>query len=258
MTNAFPTVKLFGFDFSKAETITEVASHILSNHDVPGCRFLITPNASILVCYNEKKHKALKASYKNAEYILPDGMPIVWLSRLKGKRIYRLPGSELFPVLWKQLVESQIPVVCVVANESLAEKLQTEHKGCRCIVPRFFQATEEDYIKELSAEIVSVVKETKAKYVFIGLTSPKQEKLALEIKKVIGVDKEFSVLVLMLGASFEFYFGLKARAPLWMQRNGLEWLHRFIKEPRRLWKRYTVDNFRFLLLALRELLISGK
>jgi len=58
--------------------------------------------------------------------------------------------------------------------------------------------------------------------------------------------------VLLLGASFEFYFGLKSRAPQWMQRSGLEWLHRFASEPRRMWKRYTVDNARFVWLSLQE------
>ncbi len=64
--------------------------------------------------------------------------------------------------------------------------------------------------------------------------------------------------VLLLGASFEFYFGIKSRAPGWMQRNGLEWLHRFASEPRRMWKRYTVDNFRFAWMSLKELLSARR
>jgi len=59
--------------------------------------------------------------------------------------------------------------------------------------------------------------------------------------------------LLLLGASYEFYYGLQHRAPVFWQKTGLEWLYRLIREPRRLLKRYTVGNFRFLLIALRDL-----
>jgi N-acetylglucosaminyldiphosphoundecaprenol N-acetyl-beta-D-mannosaminyltransferase len=94
--------------------------------------------------------------------------------------------------------------------------------------------------------------------VFLGLNFPKQEKLGMHIAASLGDDAERSALVLLLGASYEFYFGLKPRAPRWMRRYGLEWLHRFMQEPLRLWKRYTVDNLRFIGLALKELFRSSE
>ena len=79
----------------------------------------------------------------------------------------------------------------------------------------------------------------------------------MQIAAQLQEDSTQSVLLLLLGASFEFYFGFKPRAPRWMQDSGLEWLHRFMQEPGRLWKRYTVDSFRFMLIALRELFRSS-
>jgi len=67
-----------------------------------------------------------------------------------------------------------------------------------------------------------------------------------------GYDK--GVLILLLGASFEFYFNLKKRAPAFYRKTGLEWLHRFMTEPKRLWKRYTIDIARFFWISFKELL----
>lgn len=248
------TFNFFGFDFSIAASVADVADTIMRERTQPGVRHLITPNASMLVYYYEHQHAALLGFYRHAHYVLPDGVPIVWLSRLKsGAKLHRLAGSDLFPAIWARIKAAGLSAVFIVANKMLAQKISHEYPGCRCIIPRFFSVDDNAYCSELATAVVSALQELDAGFVFIGLGYPKQEKLGMVITEQLEEVQRKSVLILLLGASFEFYYGLKSRAPQWMQQLGLEWLYRFIQEPRRLWKRYTVDNFRFLLLAIKEL-----
>ncbi|MEO6831775.1 MAG: WecB/TagA/CpsF family glycosyltransferase [Chitinophagaceae bacterium] len=243
--------RLFGFSFSKAASLQQVVDAILELA-ADEVRQLITPNASTSLYYNENENKELLDFYRNAAFILPDGMPIVWLGNLKGLGLHRLPGSDLFPLLWTEIKGRKKASVFVLARQELAEKLAVENGNCTFIVPPMFEAADREYIRSLANEVVSQVRERQASFVFLGLNFPKQELLGLEITNALNESAHAKPLILLLGASFEFYLKLKTRAPQWMQRTGLEWLYRFMKEPRRLWKRYTVDNFRFLLLAAKE------
>ncbi len=260
MSTRAKKVFLFGFGFHPARHVAEVAAEIIQDmKEHTEVAQLITPNASQIVYYNERRHRALKDFYMHCRYILPDGMPIVWLSRLKRTRaLHRLTGSDLFPKLWRYIVADQSESVFVLANEEIARKFGAEHPECHFIIPHMFGADDETYINELAAEVATAVNATNSKFVFLGLGYPKQEKLGMAITARLEEGLDHPVLILLLGASFEFYFGMKPRAPQWMRRNGLEWLHRFMQEPLRLWKRYTIDNFRFVMLALQELLRRTK
>lgn len=223
----------------------------------PAIRYLITPNASTIVYYDEPKNKGLKDFYGNTDYVLADGMPVVWLSKMKrGKALSdRLTGSDLFPELWKRIKSEHLPVVMILPNDKLDSFYHADYPNSSSIVPRMFDADDDKYMHLLGKETALLVQQTQSHFVFLGLNFPKQEKLGM----VIGEELEafnigWPVTILLLGASFEFYAGIKERAPGWMQRTGLEWLYRFRKEPRRLAKRYTVDNFRFLLKAAKELM----
>jgi len=258
MSSPLPTVCLLGFHFSTAAHISTVVEEIMQDVGTPGVRHLITPNASQVVYYNEAHNLPLKAFYTHSRFILPDGMPIVWLSRLKGiGNLHRLPGSDLFPELWPHIRAKALPAVFVLPNEEIAQRLKAEYPDSSVIVPRMFARDDDAYIAELAAEVARAVLATKARFVFLGLGFPKQEKLGMQIAARLGEAADHSVLILLIGASFEFYYGFKMRAPSWMQESGLEWLHRFLQEPGRLWKRYTVDSFRFILLALRDLFRRG-
>jgi N-acetylglucosaminyldiphosphoundecaprenol N-acetyl-beta-D-mannosaminyltransferase len=248
------TISLLGFQFSTAGQISSLADEIMEDIGTPGIHHLITPNASQVVYYNEAHNLALKAFYTHSRYILPDGMPIVWLSRLKGiQDLHRLPGSDLFPELWPRIRARTLPAVFVLANSEIAQKLMAEHPASSVIVPKMFSRNDDAYIADLAAEVARAVQASGAHFVFLGLGFPKQEKLGMQLAGLLREDAGRSALILLIGASFEFYYGFKTRAPRWMQQSGLEWLHRFLQEPGRLWKRYTVDSTRFIMLALRDL-----
>ncbi len=253
-------IGIFGFSFNAAPSVEHITRDILEqsaqkfNHRT--C-FLITPNASTTVYYSESHNAHLKSFYAHADYVLADGMPIVWLSKLKGsnKLPARLTGSDLFPVLWNAIKQQQLKATLVLSNNLLASLYEQDYNNCKTLVPKFFHQDDEAYIKTFAKEVAHTITQQKSQFLFLGLNFPKQEKLGIAVAEELQKQNyKDGTLILLLGASFEFYFGIKKRAPLFFQKTGLEWLYRFASEPRRLWKRYTVDNIRFLTLALKELL----
>lgn len=251
-------VSIFDFDFISANNLEEVVAEVLSEeqNNINGYAFLITPNAYQVVHFNDKKNQSLKERYRHAAYILPDGMPIVWVSKIfKNSLSSRLTGSDLFPLVWQEVKQRQYPVTLVLPGDPVALLFKQDYPAANSFVPRMFTATDTAYISSFAEDVAEGIIKNHSRFVFLGLGFPKQELLALCIAdKLKEKDYEGRVLFLLLGASFEFYFGLKERAPSFFQKTGLEWLYRFAKEPARLWKRYTIDNARFLLIALKEML----
>lgn len=253
---SFTKANIFGFDFISASSVDEVAAAIveetLTSQKVA---FLITPNAYQVVHYSDKDNRSLKEFYSRSAYILPDGMPIVWLSKVKETQLQsRLTGSDLFPAMWARIKQQNIPVSLVLPSADVAGRFEQEYDRCSSIVPKFFSADESDYIDQLAKDVAGQIIDNNSRFVFLGLGFPKQELLGIAIEEQLRKKNyQQGVLILLLGASFEFYFGMKKRAPAFFRKTGLEWLYRFMQEPGRLWKRYTVDNAKFILLGIGEL-----
>lgn len=260
----FKKVTIFGFDFISADNVSEIADDIISktlSSDKGKPDFLITPNAFLSVAYSEPKNKEIKQYYKQASYILPDGMPIVWLSNKVSKHPLkaRLTGSDLFPALWQRIKKNNLPATMVLPSEELGEMFVKDYEQCNYLAPKYFQADDEAYISAFSEKVADSIIANNSRFLFLGLTFPKQDKIGMAVAEKLkqkGYDKQ--ILILLLGASYEFYFGMKKRAPTFFRNTGLEWLYRFASEPKRLWKRYTVDNIRFIKLALKELKKAGR
>jgi N-acetylglucosaminyldiphosphoundecaprenol N-acetyl-beta-D-mannosaminyltransferase len=257
--NSFDKITLFGFDLTNAASVDDIAADAIQHYGsttAGDIDFLITPNASTVVYYNESKHLDLKEHYAHSAYILPDGMPLVWLSRAKTKHPLqaRLTGSDLFPSLWRRIKDQNIHVTMVLANETLATRYHEDYSNCMTLVPSFFDAGDEAYIQAFADKVADAIVENKSRFLFLGLNFPKQERLGIQIARSLKkAAHNGPLLILLLGASFEFYFGLKKRAPAIFRKTGMEWFYRFMSEPGRLWKRYTVDNIRFIALAIKEI-----
>lgn len=249
-------VHLFGRDFISADSVEEVAERVVQDRNVKNRNeFLVTPNAYVIVTYAEKQYHYIRDFYSKASYILPDGMPIVWLSKLKGKALKnRLTGSDLFPALWKKIKERGLPTSLILPSESMAELFRKEYAGCNCLVPDFFDADDQQYITGFVTKAAEAIIQNESEYVFLGLSFPKQEILAMKISESLEKQgHKKGALFLLLGASYEFYLGQKKRAPDLYRKTGMEWLYRFLQEPGRMWKRYTIGNARFVGLAIKEL-----
>lgn len=190
-----------------------------------------------------RRDPELRAIHNRAGMVVPDGMPLVWLSRLAdlapAGRVY---GPDLLLAAcaasvergWRHFLYGGADGV----PERLAARLEERFPGIRIAgawSPPFRPLTAEE-----DRRAVERIADSGADLVWVGLGTPKQERwMADHAGRVPAV-------LLGVGAAFDFHAGLKPQAPAWMQRAGLEWLFRLGSEPRRLWRRYLVNNPWFL------------
>jgi len=247
------TRHLFGFDFIDDDDLDHVADHVLRTRDHNGSvPLLVTPNVDYVVRLQAAAAEELRDVASNARFVLPDGQPIVWASRLARTPLRaRLPGSDLFPKFWQRVVDGDVSVVLVTSCEAVAQQLEREHGRAATVVAPWFAADDKGALDLLATHCVAALAMTEASFVVIGIGWPKQQLLASRVLASLPQGNP-APLFLLLGAALDMYCGRVERAPAWMQRHGLEWLHRFRLEPRRLFRRYFVTDMRFIPLAARE------
>lgn len=195
-------------------------------------------------------HPPLMRLHEQADMIVADGAPLAWIGRLRGHgaEIGRIPGADLLDaVCAASLTTGQShyfyggkPGVA----ERMAEKLSARYPGLKVAGLYSPPMREIGADFELSPEGVAEIEAVRASgadFVWVGISSPKQEYWMMRAAPIVGRGVFFGV-----GAAFDFHSGAVARAPAWMRTNGLEWLHRLCSEPRRLWRRYLVLGPRFV------------
>lgn len=253
-----PTVRLFGYELVAVSDIRQVSDAVLAaTGDDVGLPLLVTPNVDNLVRLGRPENQAWGAIDRRARYALPDGQPLVWASRLAGRPLpARLPGSSLFTVLWNGIVDAERSTVAVVPSAGVGDGLRKEYPAARIVVAPMFDPHDERSVEELAARCWQEVADVRAEFVFVGIGTPKQQALAAALLRRYPelAPGASSPLLLLLGGSFSMHLGLLRRAPSWMQRIGAEWLFRFLLEPRRLFRRYFVDDLLFLPKMLGEAL----
>lgn len=200
-----------------------------------------------------RRDATLNDIYRNAALSLPDGMPIVWFSKLLGESgIERVRGTDFMRAVTAMSSGLGLRNFYVGGAPgtaaTLGARLIAAHPGLEVVgalCPPF---------RELSAgenlEIVEQINSARPDVVWVGLGAPKQERWM-----AANFDRIEAPVMIGVGAAFDFLAGTKAEAPKWMQRSGLEWLFRFASEPRRLWRRYVIVVPTFLCLGARELLL---
>ena len=193
----------------------------------------------------------LKSVMNDFDVVAPDGQPIRWALNLlyNTKLPDRVCGSELMLKLCLQAAESNVGIYLYGSEPHVVEKLREnlirqfpslQVVGCES--PPFRPLTQEE-----DKAMVERINRSGAGIVFIGLGCPKQDVFAYEHRNSINA------VQICVGAAFDFHSGNKKMAPVWMQRNGLEWLFRLLTEPRRLWRRYLVTNTIFLIKLFLQL-----
>lgn len=250
-------VKLFGFDFVSMTDYDELLWELES-----GCKvgsdelpMLITPNVDQTVKYHQKEHSSLFSRIAYAKYILPDGQPLVWVSKFKVNRLKaRLTGSDLFEPLWRHISRSEKNVCMVLSSGEIGERLKAEYDNMDYFVPSFYSIYDAREYSLVIEAAMSMIRVNKPEYLILGIGFPKQEYLALALLREMKAEGIEPPLMFLLGASMEFYTKVKKRAPLIYQRVGLEFLHRLLSEPKRMVKRYLFDDLAFFPMALKEIL----
>ncbi|MEQ5767641.1 WecB/TagA/CpsF family glycosyltransferase [Halomonas sp. H33-56] len=188
-----------------------------------------------------------------ADMATPDGAPVAWMmSRGNKKRQERINGPDLMIKYFDQANKSGqsvflyggMPATLCLLEQKIREKFPFL-KIAGTHSPPFRKLSNHE-----KQEIVRKINESGANTVWVGLGCPKQEKWMYEHRG------EISAVMIGVGAAFDYHAGVIKRAPMWMQNNGLEWLHRLISEPRRLWRRYFFTNTLFVMYALKEIFSS--
>ena len=185
-----------------------------------------------------------------ADLVAPDGMPLVWMMRLKGvKSQQRTYGPTLMLHVLEMATRQEIPVGFYggmpTTLEMLVKRIKTVHDGLQVVYvfsPPFRPLSREEAM-HIRQDIIS----SGVRILFVGLGCPRQEYW------IDGQRGAIPAVMLGVGAAFDFHAGVKPQAPAWMQKTGLEWLFRLLTEPRRLWKRYLQHNPRFIALAIADI-----
>jgi N-acetylglucosaminyldiphosphoundecaprenol N-acetyl-beta-D-mannosaminyltransferase len=194
----------------------------------------------------------LRRIHNAAGLVTPDGMPLVWLSRLHGfSHVQRVYGPDLMLAVCAHSVQTKYRHFlyggAASVPDTLAANLQTRFHDLQVVgsySPPFGSLTEQE--DEL---IVQTINQSKPDVVWIGLSTPKQEQwMSAHLARLTAP------VLIGVGAAFDFHAGFKRQAPVWMQRSGLEWLYRLLSEPRRLWRRYLINNPLFVALVLLQAL----
>jgi N-acetylglucosaminyldiphosphoundecaprenol N-acetyl-beta-D-mannosaminyltransferase len=191
------------------------------------------------------------SAVNNADLVAPDGMPLVWMMRWKGRRNQaRVYGPTLMLHVLDLAAKEGIPVGFHGSSETVLNALKAKMSArfpglhiCYSFSPPYREVSPSE-----DAAFVEQINQSGARILFVGLGCPKQELWMWRHRATVN-----SVMI-GVGAAFDFHAGAKPQAPAWMQKNGLEWLFRWMAEPRRLWKRYLYHNPRFVFLAAADLL----
>jgi N-acetylglucosaminyldiphosphoundecaprenol N-acetyl-beta-D-mannosaminyltransferase len=213
----------------------------------PGPHFMAVVNAAKIA--EAARDPELKKVLASADLVTADGMSVVWASRLLGRPLKaRVTGIDMLGRLVAHAARRGLSVYFLGAKEEsvrgTVERHRVQYPGLKIAGYRngYFDRGEAHAVAE-------EVKRTAADLLFVGMGSPAQEKWISSNLASTGAR-----FALGVGGSFDHISGLARRAPIWMQQAGLEWLYRFLHEPRRLWRRYLVGNTIFIWLILKQIL----
>jgi N-acetylglucosaminyldiphosphoundecaprenol N-acetyl-beta-D-mannosaminyltransferase len=193
------------------------------------------------------KDAELRRIINGCALINADGMPVLWASRLLGKPLKeRVAGIDLFDCLVERAAEKGWRVFFLGAEEQVVQALkrmyQAKYPRLQVAGVRngYWRADEE-------AAVVKLIADSRPDLLFVAISSPLKERFLGRYQAELRVPFAMGV-----GGSFDVAVGKVRRAPVWMRRLGLEWFFRFLQEPRRLFKRYFIEDAYFFWLLLRE------
>ncbi|MEJ1972979.1 MAG: WecB/TagA/CpsF family glycosyltransferase [Lacunisphaera sp.] len=198
-----------------------------------------------------RRDPAFRALLNRAWLNVPDGMPLVWLGRWHGHRsVTRVYGPDLMAAVCDTGRAAGLTHYFYGGQEGVAEllreKLSARFPGLAVVgtyTPPFRELTPAERTA-LEADVAA----KKPDLIWIGLSTPKQERFAAAVAGRLATGA-----IVTVGAAFDFHAGRVRQAPRWMQRSGLEWFFRLCVEPRRLWKRYLVNNPLFVMRTFLQL-----
>ena len=207
---------------------------------------VITPNVDQIV--RIEKDPYFKEICDHAELLLVDGHPLIWISKWYGQPIKeKICGSDLVPLLCKVASKKGYRVFLLGAAEGVAAKaagiLKKDYPGIQ-IAGTYSPPFGFEKDKEELEKINTMLLNSKADLLFVGMGVPKQDRFIYENMEKYRIPMSFSI-----GATIDFIAGEQKRAPRWMTDHGIEWFYRLFSDPKRMFKRYIVDDMEIFRLA---------
>jgi len=199
-----------------------------------------------------RRDEAFRSTVAAADLVLVDGTPLVWVARVLGAPLPgRVSGSDFLPLFCEVAAREGYHVFLFGANPGVADRagdvLRARHPGLTVSTyspPFWFERDDAENRRAIDA-----VRRAKPDVLFVALPQPRQENWLARHREDLDVPVSMGV-----GSAFDFVAGRLKRAPVWMQRAGLEWSYRLMQEPGRLWKRYLLDDSRIVYHAACGLL----
>lgn len=242
--NKQPLLNTFVNNVSMDETITEIENLIKEKKEA----YVVPINVDVVMKIENDSY--LKKIADEADMVLVDGKPLVWISKWHKRPVKeKISGSDLVPKLCALAAKKGYSIFFVGGKDGIAEmaksRLTEKLPGINIVgtyAPPFgFEKNAEEL-----AKMNQMILEAKPDMLIVCFGCPKQEKYIYENYKKYG-----PTVSICAGATIDFLAGNVKRAPKWMRNHGLEWLYRFFQEPKRLFKRYFVDDVKILKLVWR-------
>ena len=208
--------------------------------------YIVTPNVDHIVKLDAAPADAeIHAAYAGAALRLCDSRIVAKLAKMCGIDLPVVPGSDLTPHVFTRIAWAGDRICLIGGDTAMLEELRAIRPDLDLVqhVPPMGMLRK----PAAMAAAAAFVRDARARFTFLAVAMPQQEILALRVQQAggaIGVG-------LCIGASLDFLTGRKARAPLWVRKASLEWLHRLLSEPRRLWRRYLIEGPRIFVLTLK-------
>lgn len=203
------------------------------------------------ICMQIQRDAELREIYRTADLVLVDGTPMMWAARFLGSPFPgRVSGSDFVPAFCANAARAGHTIFLLGAAPGIAEaarrRLEDQHRGLKIVgtycPPAGFERDEPE-----NARIVEVVRRAQPDVLFAAFGTPKAEKWLFRLRAELQVPISMGV-----GSTFDYLAGRLKRAPMWMQRAGVEWTYRLFQEPRRLWKRYLLQDPPFVYRVLKQ------
>lgn len=207
--------------------------------------YVVTPNVDHII--KVEKDSLFKEIYDNADLVLTDGQPLIWISKVyKRPIVEKVSGSDLFPKVCEMAAKKGYSVYFLGAKEGVADiaatKLRQQYPNINIVGTDSPPFGFEKNTKEIE-RVIEKVNNAHPDILALALGTPKQEKFYYQNREALDVG-----CALAVGASIDFAAGTVKRAPKWMSNHGLEWFYRLLKEPKRMFKRYIVDDLKIIRL----------
>ncbi|MEM6863290.1 MAG: WecB/TagA/CpsF family glycosyltransferase [Myxococcota bacterium] len=236
-----PLIDLMGLELVAWDQ-EQLIAHVMDELDAGHGGWIVTANLDFLRRF--RKDPETRRLYEQADLRIADGMPLVWASRLQGERLpSRIAGSTLAVRLAREAALRERSIYLLGGQDGAAEQasriLSANSPGLRVAgfaEPFIGNPPSSDELTEMEG----LLRRAQPDLLLAGFGTPKQERVLAHLRRVFP-----KMWMVGVGGTFNFIAGRVRRAPTWLQNSGLEWVHRLAQEPRRLAKRYLLEDLPF-------------